>query len=72
MADPDCGLCNGDGVIYDWSKRGDPCPECTGGGFHMSSNIKMKASSRGCALVLMVLIALAASGLVVTATRLYA
>jgi DnaJ-class molecular chaperone len=56
VADPDCGLCGGDGVIYDWSKRGDPCPECTGGHFRTSSNIKMQVSRGGCVLVLVVLV----------------
>lgn len=38
-----CDSCDGTGVIYDWNKKGDPCPECTGGRFHASSVLRIHA-----------------------------
>lgn len=42
-------------MIYDWSAKGDPCPECTGGRFHASSNVRMAIDNKkhrdGCVVI---------------------
>jgi hypothetical protein len=63
----DC-LCGGSGIIYDYSSKGDPCPECSNGfPAHFSSNIRYRAdraagrTGRSCAVVLMLALAVAGS-----------
>lgn len=73
LGDKDC-LCEGKGVIYDYSNAGDPCPECRSGfPAHMSSKVRFKADKaasrygRSCAVVL----ALVLTVVIVATTTIY-
>lgn len=62
MSGSDC-LCGGSGTIYDYSAKGDPCPECSDGfPAHLSSKVRFTAdkvagrSGRSCSVVIVLLV----------------
>jgi len=58
----DCGLCDGEGVIYDYSRAGDPCPECNGGRFTARGSVgygvsEVRMHGGNCAVVAVLMLA---------------